>query len=121
MDYVKENNCGIRLGGTLVNNLRFADVNNLIDENCKSLHEHVEKTRAVAKPTGLIVNIWKTKTIMFGDRRIEQEIQIEDKNIENVDKFESLGSLITQDNNCSKEIRRRIRKAAGTMASLRHV
>ena len=54
--------------------------------------------------------------MVFGDRRIGQEIQIED-----ADKFESLGSLITPDNNCSVEIRRRIRKAAGTVASLRRV
>ena len=59
--------------------------------------------------------------MVLGDRKIEQEIQIGGKNVENVDKFEYLGSLITWDNNCSEEIRRRIGKAAGTMASLRHV
>ena len=37
MDHMKESNCEIRLGGTLVNNLRFADDIDLIDENYKSL------------------------------------------------------------------------------------
>ena len=76
MDHVKESNCGIRLGGTLVNNLRFADDINLIDEDYKSLEEQFEKTKAAAEQAGLVVNIGKTKTIVFGDRKIEQEIEI---------------------------------------------
>ena len=121
MDHTKESNCGIRLGGTLVNNLRFADDIDLINEDSKSLQEQLEETRAAAEQAGLIINVEKTKTMVLVDRKIEQEIQIGGKNIENVDKFEYLGSLITWDNNYSDEIRRRIGKAAGTMASLRHV
>ena len=118
---MKESNCGIRLGGTLVNNLRFAEDIDLIDEDCKSLQEQLEKTRAAAEQAGLTVNVGKSKSMLFGDRKIEQEIQIGSKSVENVDKFEYPGSLITWDNNCSEEIRRRIGKATGTMASLRHV
>ena len=121
MNHVKENNCGIRLGGMLVNNLRFADDISLIDEHHKSLQEQLEKTRAVAEQAGLTVNVEKIKTMVFGGRKTEQEIHIGSKNVENVDKFEYLGSLITWDNNRSEEIRRRIGKAAGTMGSLRHV
>ena len=121
MDHRKDSNCGIRLGKTLVNNLRFEDDIDLIDEDYRSLQEQLEKTRAVAAQAGLIVNVGKTKTMVFGDRKIEQEIQIGSKKVENVDKFEYLGSRITWDNNCSEEIRRRIGKASGTMASLRHV
>ena len=45
MDHVKESNCGIRLGRTLVNNLKFADDIELIDEDYKSRQEQLEKTR----------------------------------------------------------------------------
>ena len=121
MDHVEESNCRIRPGGTLVNNLRFADDIDLIDEDYKSLQEQFEKTRAVAEQAELTVNVGKTKTIVFRDRKIEQEIQIGSKNVENVDKFEYLGSPITWGNNWSEEIRRRIGKAAGIMASLRHI
>ena len=41
--------------------------------------------------------------------------------IENVEKFEYPGSLLTWDNNCSDEIKRRIEKATGVMASLKHI
>ena len=36
MDHVKESNCGMRLSGTLVNNLRFVDDIDLIDERRKN-------------------------------------------------------------------------------------
>ena len=61
MDHVKESDCGIRLGGTLVNNLRFADGIDLIDEDSRSLQEQLEKTRAVTEQAGLIVNVAKNQ------------------------------------------------------------
>ena len=70
MDHVKESNCGIRLGGTLVNNLRFADDIDLIDEDYRSLQEQLEKTRAVAEQERLIMNVGKTETMVFSDRKI---------------------------------------------------
>ena len=106
MNHTTESNCGIRLGGTLVNNLRFDDGIRLINEDCKSLQGQLEKIGAVAEQAELIVDVGKTKTIVFGDRKIEQKIQIGDKNIKNVDEFEYLGSVIIWNKNCSEEIGR---------------
>ena len=69
MDHVKNSKCRIRLGRTLVNNLRFGDDIDLINRDYKSLQEQFEKTRAAAKQTGLIVNVGKTKTMVFGDSK----------------------------------------------------
>ena len=41
MDHVKESNYGIRLGGTLVNNQRFVDDIDLINEDSTSLQEQL--------------------------------------------------------------------------------
>ena len=79
MDLVKESNCGVRLNETLLNNLRFDDDIDLINEDYKFLQEQLEKTRAAAGQAELIMNVGKTKTMVFGDRNIEQEIQIGDK------------------------------------------
>ena len=49
IEHVKESTCGIRLDGILVNNLRFVDNIDLIDEDYKSLREQVEKTGAAAE------------------------------------------------------------------------
>jgi hypothetical protein len=121
MDHVKESKCGVNISGTLVNNLRFADDIDLIDEECSSLQNQFDIIRIAAEQAGLVVNTTKTKTMVFGERSIEQPVKIQSSPIENVDKFEYLGSLITWDNNCAEEIERRIGKATGAMASLKHI
>jgi hypothetical protein len=119
MDQVKQNTCGINISGIIVNNLRFADDIDLIDEDCSSLQNQIELVRKAAEQAGLIVNTNKTKTMVFGDRNIDQEIHVARETIENVEKFEYLGSLLTWDNNYSDEIKRRIGKAIGTMTSIK--
>ena len=93
--HMKESNYGTRLGGTLVNNLSFADDIDLINEGHKFLRKQLKKTRAISGQTELIMNVGKTKTMVFCGRKVEREPSIRGKNIENVDKFEYLGSLIT--------------------------
>ena len=46
------------------------------------------------------------------------EIKVQNEVIENVKKFVYLGSLLTWNNDCTKEIKRRIAKARGVMAGL---
>ncbi|CAF4106447.1 unnamed protein product, partial [Rotaria magnacalcarata] len=120
MDQVKQNTCEINIGGIFINNLSFADDIDLIDEEVSSLQRQIELTKRAAEQAGLILNINKTKTMVFGDRSIENSIQVAGEAIDNVEKFEYLGSLLTWDNNCSEEIKRRIGKATGAMASLKH-
>ncbi|CAF1667422.1 unnamed protein product, partial [Adineta ricciae] len=63
MDQVRQNTCGINVSGILINNLRFADDIDLIDEDLSSLQRQVELTKTAAEQSGLIVNINKTKTM----------------------------------------------------------
>ena len=121
MDHLKESKYGINISGTIVNNLRFVDDIDLIGEECSSLQKQFETTRIAAEETGLVVNATKTKTMVFGERNIEEAALMAGTTIENVDKFEYLGSLITWDNNCSDEIKSRVGKATGAMASLKHI
>ena len=121
MDQVRQNTCGINVGGLQISNLRFADDIDLIDEDASSLQRQLDLIRAAAEQSGLMLNINKTKTMVFGDRSIESRIHAAGSMIENVERFEYLGSLLTWDNNCSEEIKRRIGKATGALASLKHI
>ena len=122
MDQVRQNTCRINIGGILINNLRFADDIDFIDEEVRSLQRQIELTKTAAEQAGLILNINKTKTMVFGDRNIETSIQVAGQTIENVEKFEYLNSLLTWDNNCSDENQKEtIGKAAGIMASLKNI
>ena len=46
------------------------------------------------------------------------DIKVDGQTLECVEQFVYLGSLVTKDNDCSKEIRRRIALAAGTFGTL---
>jgi len=63
---------------------------------------------------GLKINVDQTKTMIFG----KDTTDMEDEVIENVKEFVYLSSLLTRDNDCTKEIKRRIAKAKGVMAEL---
>ena len=121
MDQVRENAYGVNIGGIRITNLRFADDIDLIDEDVNSLQSQIEQTKEAAEQAGLLVHTKKTKTMVFGERNTDNNIQITGETIENVEKFEYLGSVLTWDNNCSEEIKRRIGKATGAMASLKHI
>ena len=121
IDQVRENACGVNIGGIRISNLRFADDIDLIDEDIDSLQCQIEQTTEAAEQAGLLVHTKKTKTMVFGERNIDSNIQVAGETIENVDKFEYLGSVLTWDNNCSEGIKRRIGKATGAMASLKHI
>ncbi|CAF4463173.1 unnamed protein product [Rotaria socialis] len=65
MDQVRQNTCGINISGILINNLRFADDIDLIDEDVSSLQQQIELTKTAAEQAGLILNINKTKTMLI--------------------------------------------------------
>ena len=54
--------------------------------------------------------------MIFGKEDIEQQIEVLNSRIENEKDFVYLGSVLTWDNGCSKDIRARINKAKGVMA-----
>jgi len=67
------------------------------------------------------MNIDKTKTMVMGSADIESQLVVGTSVIENVREFVYLGSLLTWDNDCSKEITRRIAKAIGAMAQFKNI
>ena len=48
--------------------------------------------------------------MVFGRESIVKQLELNEQNIENVSQFVYLGSLITWDNDCSKDIECRINK-----------
>src|SRR6218665_1844816 len=71
-----------------------------------------------AQRAGLKINVDKTKTMVFGEESTDVEIKVQDEVIEGVKEFVYLGSLLTWNNDCTKEIKRRTAKAKGVMAGL---
>ena len=94
---------------------------NLIEGSCETLQDSVRLLNDAGNRAGLKISIEKTKTMMFGREEMANEIKVGDQKVGNVKKFVYLGSLLTWDNDCTKEIKRRIVKAKGIMAGFNNI
>jgi sorting nexin-29 len=111
------------VNGELFDNLRFADDIDLLEHNCERLQRSLNSVAVAAEQMGLRINRAKTKVMVFSDKHPTGMIRLEEEEaeIEWVEQFVYLGSLITSDNDCSKEIRRRIALATGAMAGFNKI
>jgi len=121
MDGLRDNGTGISIHGYRLNNLRFADDIDLIEERRELLQANINTLHTAGEAAGLRINIGKTKTMVFGSETIEQQMKVGNIEIENVTEFEYLGSLLTWNNDCGKEIRKRTAKALGAMAGFKNI
>jgi len=105
-----EMNEGIKVGGKLVKALRFADDQAMLAQNQGGLQRMMDRLNMISMEYGMKINIRKTK-VMKISRAVEPttvKITINGEQLEQVDKFCYLGSVVTQDAKCHTEIRRRI-------------
>jgi len=121
MDDIQNNGTGISIQGEMINNLRFADDIDLIEEDFDVLQESIHTLNEAGNRYGLKIHVEKTKTMVFGSEQIGRNIVIGDRQIENVKEFVYLGSLLTWDNDCTKDIIARIAKAKGVMAGFNNI
>ena len=111
----------VSVHGQPIDNLRFADDIDLIESSINDLQIKTDQLNEAAKLAGLKINVEKTKVMVFGEEDSGEKVVIEGMTLESVNHFEYLGSLLTWDNNCSKDVDRRIAKASGVMAELRDI
>ena len=121
MDMKQDERQGVCVNGELFDNLRFADDIDLLEHNCERLQRSLNSVAAAAEQMGLRINRAKTKVMVFSDKHPTGMLRLEEEEIEWVEQFVYLGSLITSDNDCSKEIRRRIALATGAMAGFNKI
>ena len=86
-----------------INNLIYADDTTLMAESEEELKSLLMRMKEESKKAGLKLNIHKIKIMVFSPI---PSWQIEGENVEAVTDFLFLGSKITADSDCSREIRR---------------
>ena len=101
---------GIKIARRNINNLRYADDTTLMAESQQKLRSLLRKVKEENEKVGLKLNIQKTK-IMASSSITSWQIDWE--TMETVIDFIFLGSKITADDDCSHEIKRRLK--AGTL------
>ena len=121
MDPIRDNGTGVSVQGHLVNNLKFADDVDLLKEDRDKLQGNLERINEAGEAAGLHINTEKTMTMVFGQEDIKEGLKIKGRIIENATEFVYLGSLLTWDNDCNKEIKRRIARATGAVAGFKTI
>ena len=103
----------------MITNLRYADDSILLATSEPELQELVERLDRVSRKYSLLINIDNTK-VMASDG-IACRILIQNELLEQVDMFPDLGSLITEDGECTTEFRTRLNRGQAIGASLRKI
>ena len=112
-----EAQAGIKIAGRNINNLRYVDDITLMAES-KELKSFLMKVKEESEEVGLKLNILKTKIMASGPIT---SWQIDGETMETVTDFIFGGSKITEDGDCSHEIKRRLllrRKAMTNVDSI---
>ena len=100
---LEEEQAGIKIAGRRINNLRYADDTTLMAENEEELKSLLMKVKVESEKAGLNLNIHKTKIMASGPIT---SWEIDGETVETVSDFILLGSKITEDGDCSHEIKR---------------
>ena len=100
-----EAEAGIKIAGSNINNLRYADDTTLMAESEEELKSLLLKVKEESETVGLKLNIQKTKIMASGPIT---SWEIDGERVDTMADFISLGSKITADDDCSHEIKRHL-------------
>ena len=100
---LEEAQAGIKISGTNINNLRYADDTTLMAESEEELQSLLMKVKEESGKVGLKLNIQKMKIMASGPIT---SWEIDGETVETVSDFIFWGSRVTADGDCSHEIKR---------------
>ena len=100
---LEEAHTGIKIAARNINNLRCADDTTLTAESEKELKSILMKVKEESEKVDLELNIQKTKIMASGPIT---SWHIDGETVEAVSDFIFLGSKLTEDGDCSHEIKR---------------
>ena len=112
---LEEAQAGIKIAGTNINNLRYADDTTLMAESEEELKSLLMKVKEESEKVGLKLNVQKTKIMASGPIT---SWEIDGETVETVRDFIFLGSKITADGDCSHEIKRHLLLGRKAMTNL---
>ena len=99
---LRKHKAGIRIAGRNINHLRYADDTTLMAEREEELKSLMIKVKEKSEIAGLQVNIQRSKILASGPIT---SWQIDEETMERMTDFIFLGSKITENGDCSHEIK----------------
>src|SRR5207244_11347200 len=95
---------GIKVGGKLIKDVRFADDQGMIAKSEAGLQKIMDGLNSTSLEYGMKINIKKTKVMKVSIVGGEVNITINGTKIEQVKSFKYLGYTMTDDGRCENEI-----------------
>ena len=114
---------GLIIGGHTLNNLRYADDIVLIAQSKEKLQGMLDIIDFYSEENGLSINRKKTECMVVSKYQnvIDSGITLKGNPIKQVENFKYLGTWITNDGKCDKEIKTRIAMAKETFYKLNNI
>ena len=109
---------GFRIGGRVINNLRYADDIVLIATSVSDLQQLVDRVRLASQKLGLIINTAKNKVMVSARATVVASIIVNGQSLEQVSSFVYRGATFKEDGSCTPEIRKRLAMGRSVMQSL---
>jgi len=100
-----------KIGGQIIQTLKYADDLVLKAEKETVLQGMIDKLIEIGRCYGMEINVEKNKIMKISRQPSAVTIMIDQKQLENVECFKYLGSLLTNDGRCTCEIKSRIAMA----------
>jgi exonuclease III len=98
---------GVKIGGRKVSCVRFADDMAVLAEDQKGLEISIKMLEEACKAYGMKVNAKKTKVMSVRSEE-KIELHIDGVRVDQVNSFKYLGSFLTEDWRCEKDVKARI-------------
>jgi hypothetical protein len=91
--------------------VKYADDHALLANEEKVLQDMIDKRIEILRCYGMEMNVEKTKVMRISRQPFPVKIMIDQKQLENVESFKYLGSMLTNDGKCTCGIKCRIATA----------
>ena len=103
---------GISVGCRISNTVRYADDKAVVANSQKGLQQLMDNLNKVTRKFSMKINVKKTKVMCISRKRNNKlKIYVDGQQVEQVRQFRYLGSLISEDGYCMKEIGSRVEMA----------
>ena len=100
-----------KIGGQIIHTVKYADDLVLLANEEMVLKDMIDELTEIGIYYGMEMNVEKTKVMRISRQPFPVKIIIDQKQLQNVESFKYLGSILTNDGICTCEIKCRIANA----------
>ena len=100
-----------KIGGQIIHTMKYADELVLLPREGKVLQDMIDKQIEIGRCYGMEMNVEKTKVMRISRQPFPVKTMIDQKQLQNVESFKYLGSMLTNDRRCTCESKSRISMA----------